>query len=490
MEKADIGLIGLGVMGQNLALNLAGKGWKVVVWNRTVPGKEEKVVERFMANRAQGKGITGSNELTDLVDALKTPRVILLMVQAGPAVDELAEKLFPLMEKGDILIDGGNSCYEDTERRVKELYDKGMYFVGCGISGGEEGALHGASIMPGGAQEAWPVIQPMLKSIAAKAGDGTPCCEWVGPGGAGHYVKMVHNGIEYGDMQLIAETYFAMKHLSALENERMADIFEQWNKGRLHSYLIEIASAILRHKEQGGGYLLDNVLDVAEQKGTGRRCVMNSLQLHTPLDVIAGAVFARNLSAEKNLRVLMSRRYMPVENHPVYACQDTVNGLESALYAARLTGYAQGFALMRIAGEQYGWKLNLSGIALLWRAGCIIRSAFLNDIAEAYRRTPGLSHLLLDEHFGTEVARALPAWKKYTGIMLKEGLPAPVHSAALNYFLGLTTRHSSANMIQAMRDYFGAHTFERVDSPRGEFFHGHWGNDREYVTPPDIIHSF
>lgn len=477
MEKADIGLIGLGVMGQNLALNLADKGWKTVVWNRTVPGKEEKVVENFIANRARGKGIAGSSELADFVRALKTPRVVFLMVQAGPAVDELTGKLIPLLDRGDIIVDGGNSYFEDTERRVKELYERGMYFVGCGISGGEEGALHGASIMPGGAQEAWPVVRPMLKSIAAKAEDGTPCCEWIGPGGAGHYVKMVHNGIEYGDMRLIAETYFALKHLLDLDNEPMAEVFEQWNKGRLHSYLIEVASAVLRHKEQGGGYLLDSILDVAGQKGTGRWSVINSLQLNTPLDVIAGAVFARNLSADKKLRVLMSRHYVRAENHPVYNYQDTVDGLESTLYAARLAGYAQGFALMRTAGEQYGWRLDLSAIALLWRAGCIIRSAFLNDIAEAYRRAPGLPHLLLDEHFGREVTEALPAWKKHVGVMLKEGPPVPVLSAALNYFLGLTTLHSPANMIQAMRDYFGAHTFERVDSPRGEFFHEHWENN-------------
>lgn len=476
MEKADIGLIGLGVMGQNLALNLANNGWKVVVWNRTVPGKEENVVENFIANRARGKGIIGSSELTDFVEALKTPRVILLMVQAGPAVDELTDKLTPLLDKGDIIIDGGNSYYEDTERRVKELYGKGMYFVGCGISGGEEGALHGASIMPGGAPEAWPVIRPLLTSIAAKADDGTPCCEWVGPGGAGHYVKMVHNGIEYGDMQLIAETYFAMKHLLDFSNEEMAEVFARWNNGRLQSYLIEITADILRYKENGGGYLLDSILDAAGQKGTGRWSVINALQLNTPLDVIAEAVFARNLSAEKNLRVLMSKHYIHAENHPVYNCQDTVTALESTLYAARLTGYAQGFALMRTASEQYGWKLNLSSIALLWRAGCIIRSVFLNDIAEAYRRVPGLSHLLLDGHFGMEVAEALPAWQKCVGSLLKEGVAAPVLSAALNYFLGLTTNHSPANMIQAMRDYFGAHTFERVDSPRGEFFHEQWEN--------------
>ena len=476
MEKADIGLIGLGVMGQNLALNLANNGWKVVVWNRTVPGKEENVAENFIANRARGKGIVGSSELTDFVEALKTPRVILLMVQAGPAVDELIGKLTPLLDEGDIVIDGGNSYYEDTERRVKELYAKGMYFVGCGISGGEEGALHGASIMPGGAPEAWPVIQPILTSIAAKADDGVPCCEWVGPGGAGHYVKMVHNGIEYGDMQLIAETYFAMKHLLDFDNEGMAEVFARWNGGRLQSYLIEITADILRHKENGGGYLLDSILDAAGQKGTGRWSVINALQLNTPLDVIAEAVFARNLSAEKNLRVLMAKHYIHAENRPVYNCQDTVIALESTLYAARLVGYAQGFALMRTAGEQYGWKLNLSSIALLWRAGCIIRSVFLNDIAEAYRRVPQLSHLLLDGHFGMEVAEALPAWQKCVGSLLKEGVAAPVLSAALNYFLGLTTDHSPANMIQAMRDYFGAHTFERVDSPRGEFFHEQWEN--------------
>lgn len=474
MEKADIGLIGLGVMGQNLALNLAHKGWKTVVWNRTVPGKEENIVENFIANRGSGVGLIGSNELTDFVDALKSPRVILLMVQAGPAVDELISKLVPLLDKGDIIIDGGNSYYEDTEHRVKELYNKGIYFVGCGISGGEEGALNGPSLMPGGAHEAWPVVEPILKSIAAKAEDGTPCCEWVGAGGAGHYVKMVHNGIEYGDMQLIAETFYAMKNLLALTNEQMADVFAHWNKGRLHSYLIEITAAILRHQERGGGYLLDRILDVSGQKGTGRWSVINSLQLNTPLDVIAEAVFARNLSAEKELRIQMAKHYIHSENHPVYNYEDTIAGLESTLYAARLVGYAQGFALMRKASDQYGWNLNLSHIALLWRAGCIIRSAFLNNIAEAYQRAPGLSHMLLDGHFGMEVAEALPAWKKQVGIMLKEGLAVPVLSAALNYFLGLTTNHSPANMIQAMRDYFGAHTFERVDSPRGEFFHEHW----------------
>lgn len=474
MEKANIGLIGLGVMGQNLALNLAHNGWATVVWNRTVEGKEENVVENFIANRGKGTGIMGTKCLTELVEMLDTPRVILLMVQAGTAVDDLREKLMPLLDRGDIIIDGGNSYYEDTERRVKEMYIKGMYWVGCGISGGEEGALHGASIMPGGAHEAWSVVEPVLKSIAAKADDGSPCCEWVGPGGAGHYVKMVHNGIEYGDMQLIAETYDALKNLLALENEQMAEVFDEWNKGRLHSYLIEITATILRHKSLGGGYLIDRILDVSGQKGTGRWSAINALQLNTPLDVIASAVFARNLSVEKDLRILMAKHYHPSEHHTVYNHNDTLASLEKTLYAARLVGYAQGFALMHTASKQYGWELNLSNIALLWRAGCIVRSSFLNSIAEAYRCSPQLPHLLLDEHFSIEVREALPAWKKEVSILLKEGLAAPVLSAALNYFLGLTTLHSPANMIQAMRDYFGAHTFERIDSPRGKFFHEHW----------------
>ena len=473
-NKTDIGLIGLAVMGENLALNMESRGWSVSVYNRTVPGVEEGVVERFMNGRAKDKHIEGFTDIKDFVNSIAVPRKIMMMVRAGSPVDELMEQLFPYLSPGDILIDGGNSNYEDTNRRVKLAESKGFLFVGAGVSGGEEGALNGASIMPGGSEKAWEEVKPILQSIAAKAPDGSPCCQWVGPAGSGHFVKMIHNGIEYGDMQLIAEAYWVMKKLLDMPNEEMASVFARWNEGKLRSYLIEITGNILRHKDNTGAYLIDKILDAAGQKGTGRWSVINSLQLNTPLDVIAEAVFARNLSAEKNLRVLMAKHYIHAENHPVYNYQDTVAGLESTLYAARLVGYAQGFALMRTASEQYGWNLNLSSIALLWRAGCIIRSAFLNDIAEAYRRAPGLSHLLLDEHFGLEVTEALPAWKKYIGVMLKEGLAVPVLSAALNYFLGLTTNHSPANMIQAMRDYFGAHTFERVDSPRGEFFHEHW----------------
>lgn len=477
MDKADIGLIGLGVMGQNLALNLESKGWNVAVWNRTVPGKEEHVADRFIEQRGRGKKLTGYTELSAFVLALKAPRVILMMVQAGSAVDQLVSRLVPLLSEGDILIDGGNSHYEDTERRVRQCYERGLYFVGCGISGGEEGALYGASIMPGGAREAWPVVQPFLTSIAAKAEDGLPCCEWVGPGGAGHYVKMVHNGIEYGDMQLIAETYAGLKGLLSLNNEQMANVFETWNKGRLQSYLIEITAAILRYKEEDGHYLLDRILDAAGQKGTGRWSVIGALELNVPLDVIAAAVFARNLSADKELRMQLGKPESEDSVRTVYNYEDTVERLEQTLYAARLVGYAQGFALMHTASEQYGWNLNLSSIARLWRSGCIIRSAFLDDIAEAYRQTPRPVHLLQNKHFAETVAHALPAWEKCVGILLKEGVAVPVLSASLNYYLALTTRHSSANLIQAMRDYFGAHTFERTDAPRGQFFHAHWEED-------------
>ena len=473
MEKADIGLIGLGVMGQNLALNLANKGWKVVVWNRTVPGKEENVVEHFIANRAKGKGIIGSNELTDFVEALKTPRVILLMVQAGPAVDELTGKLFPLMEKGDILIDGGNSYYEDTERRVKELYDKGMYFVGCGISGGEEGVLHGASIMPGGAQEAWSVIQPMLKSIAAKAEDGTPCCEWVGPGGAGHYVKMVHNGIEYGDMQLIAESYFMLRKYGQLENDEIADIFAGWNKGELNSYLIGITADICRVRDTDGGYLLDRILDIAGQKGTGKWTAEAALEESDPLTLITEAVHARFLSAMADERSKASALYRS-ENNDIHEHAGLPDLLRHALYASKLISYAQGFSLLKKASEHYQWNLDYGMLAKIWRKGCIIRSVFLEQITRAYHALPGLENLLFDDFFRNRILEALPAWRKITADCLLSGIPIPCMAAALTYFDGLRTERSSANLIQAQRDYFGAHTYERTDMERGQFFHTDW----------------
>ena len=474
MEKADIGLIGLGVMGQNLALNLAGKGWKVAVWNRTVPGKEEHIVDNFIAKRAQGKSIVGTQTLEEFVDALKTPKVVFLMVQAGSAVDEMTGRLLPLLHKGDIIIDGGNSNFEDTERRVKELYEKGMYFVGCGISGGEEGALHGASVMPGGAQEAWPFIQPMLKSIAARAEDGSPCCEWVGPGGAGHYVKMVHNGIEYGDMELIAETYYALKNLLALKNEQMADVFERWNQGRLKSYLIEITAAILRHKECGGGYLIDSILDAAGQKGTGKWSVINAMELGMPLGLIATAVFERSLSAQKELRETASRQFQCKRTQAVYNKPEMIKDIFAALYASKLVSYAQGFAVLQRASDAFGWKLDLASIARMWRGGCIIRSVFLNDIAAAFEAKDKPKHLLLAPYFRDEIKELLPGWKNLVAQAMREELPVPAFSSALNYFYSLVSANLPANMIQAQRDYFGAHTFERKDELRGQFFHENW----------------
>ncbi len=474
MDKLDIALLGLGVMGQNLAMNIARNGWKIGVWNRTSKDSLKNKVEEFMQTKARNTDIKGFTQLPELILSLKKPRIVLFMVQAGEAVDQLLKVIIPLLDEGDIVIDGGNSFFEDTERRVKMMYDNNMYFVGCGISGGEEGALYGASIMPGGAKQAWPVIKPILKSIAAKADDGTPCCDWVGPGGAGHYVKMVHNGIEYGDMQIIAEVYYSIKHLLDYDNEQISDVFNSWRGGRLQSYLIDITADILKHKDYNGDYVLDQILDTSGQKGTGRWSVMNALELNMPLDIIASAVFARNLAAHKEMRSMMSHHYSVSSLHPVYNSNELIPMLEQTLYCSRLVGYAQGFTLMKKASDEYKWNLDLSTIALLWRAGCIIRSAFLNEIAQVYENTPLMGNLLLDDHFGSAIRKGLVAWEKSIGIMLREGLPAPVLSASLNYFLGLINNNSNANMIQAMRDYFGAHTFERVDSPRGEFFHENW----------------
>lgn len=474
MKKSDIGLIGLGVMGENLALNMAQNGWQVSVWNRTVPGIEEGIVDRFVEGRAKGKSIIGCEEMEDFVDTLAKPRVIMMMVRAGEAVDELIEKLVPYLSPGDILIDGGNSNFEDTERRVKELEERGFYFIGAGVSGGEEGALNGASIMPGGAAEAWPVVRPILQSIAAKAPDGAPCCQWVGPGGSGHFVKMIHNGIEYGDMQLISEAYFLMYRLMDMNNEEMGDIFHRWNEGKLQSYLIEITGYILKHKDVSREYLIDKILDVAGQKGTGKWSVINALDLGMPLDLISTAVFARNLSAGKTLREKASRAYRRDAAVPVYGRRELLPQIQETLYASKLVSYAQGFGVLKRASGFYHWNLNLSSIALIWRAGCIIRSSFLDDIARAFGEEATLPDLLLAPHFESELKTALPSWRKVVSIAALEGLAVPAFSSALNYFYGLTTERLPANMIQAQRDYFGAHTFERTDGERGTFFHEDW----------------
>ena len=371
-NKTDVGLIGLAVMGENLALNMASKGWKVSVYNRTVPGVEEGVVERFINGRAKGLNIEGFTDIADFVNSIALPRKIMMMVRAGSAVDELMEQLFPLLSPGDILIDGGNSNFEDTNRRVTLAESKGFLFVGSGVSGGEEGALNGASIMPGGSVAAWPEVKPILQSIAAKASDGTPCCEWIGPAGSGHFVKMIHNGIEYGDMQLIAEAYWVMKNLLDLTNEDMVDVFSRWNEGKLRSYLIEITANILRHKDKAGGYLLDKILDAAGQKGTGKWSVINAMELGMPLGLIATAVFERSLSAQKDLREAASRQFQCKHSLAVYNKPEMIKDIFAALYASKLVSYAQGFAVLQRASDAFGWKLDLASIARMWRGGCII----------------------------------------------------------------------------------------------------------------------
>lgn len=472
--NTDIGVIGLAVMGENLALNLANHGWAVSVYNRTVPGVEEGVVERFTNGRAKGKNISGYTDIKDFVASISRPRKILMMVRAGAPVDELMQQLFPYLEPGDILMDGGNSNYEDTNRRVLLAESEGFLYVGAGVSGGEEGALNGAAIMPGGSHSAWNAVKPILQSIAAKAEDGAPCCEWVGPAGSGHFVKMIHNGIEYGDMQIIAEAYWTMKHLLKMDNEEMADVFTRWNAGKLRSYLIEITANILRHKEKNGAYLLNNILDVAGQKGTGKWSVVNAMELGMPLGLIATAVFERNLSADKDLRQTAAAMQLhPAQTTPLDK-ETVLKEIFDALYASKITSYAQGFAVLAQASRTFGWHLNLASVARMWRAGCIIRSAFLNDIAAAFNAAQQPIHLLLSPYFSQEIKQALPGWKRLVLRATEHQLPVPAFSSALNYFYSLTSAGLPANLIQAQRDYFGAHTFERTDNERGLFFHENW----------------
>ncbi len=472
--KSDIGLIGLAVMGENLALNMANHGWNVSVWNRTVPNIEEGVVERFVNGRAKGKTINGYLQLTDFVDSIAKPRKVMMMVRAGKPVDELMEQLFPLLEAGDIIIDGGNSNYEDTNRRVALAESEGFLFVGSGVSGGEEGALNGASIMPGGSAEAWESVRSILQSIAAKAEDGTPCCQWVGPQGAGHFVKMIHNGIEYGDMQLIAEAYWTMKNIGGMSNEEMANVFEQWNEGKLKSYLVEITANLLRHKSSDGVAIIDQILDIAGQKGTGKWSVINAMNLGMPLGLIGTAVFERSLSADKSTRLLASNRFrhksVEVDTHR----EQLIDKVFSALYASKLVSYAQGFAVLQRASDEFNWNLDMASIARMWRAGCIIRSAFLNDIAQAFEQSERPSHLLLDPFFAKEIEQLTEGWSSIVAKAASRGLPVPAFSSALNYFYSLSSANLPANLIQAQRDYFGAHTFERRDAERGKFFHENW----------------
>ncbi len=459
-------------MGENLALNMERNGFTVSVYNRA-EGAEAQVVERFVTGRGAGKRFHGFTDLEAFVASIERPRKIMMMIRAGKPVDLVIDGLLPYLEPGDIVIDGGNSNWEDSERREAYLRERGIYFVGAGISGGEEGALNGPSIMPGGAPEAWSHIEPIFTRIAARAEDGTPCCSWVGGGGSGHFVKMVHNGIEYGDMQLISEAYWQMKHLGKLSNDEMSAVFTQWNEGKLGSYLIEISAQILAHREPNGNHLIDSILDTAGQKGTGKWSVINSLEYGTPLNLIASAVYERSLSASKDLRVRASEVFS-LDHSEGESLAGGLDALMQCLYASKLVSYAQGFVLMQQASRERGWGLDLASVARLWRAGCIIRSRFLGKISEAYERNADLEHLLFDPYFSGEIAAALLAWKQTVARALVAEYPVPAFSSALNYFYSLASRQLPANMLQAQRDFFGAHTFERTDTPRGVFHHENW----------------
>ncbi len=467
--QADLGLIGLAVMGQNLAMNMQDHGFTIAVYNRT----QEKT-KNLLEGPAKGSGMIGTYSLDEFIKTLKRPRRIMLMVKAGAPVDEFIEHLLPYLEKGDIIIDGGNSLFTDTNRRVQELKEKGILFIGTGISGGEEGARHGPSIMPGGNPEAWPHVKEIFQAIAAKA-DGEPCCDWVGEDGAGHYVKMVHNGIEYGDMQLISEAYYLMHKGLNLSAEEMQQIFAKWNTTELDSYLIEITSHILGFKDTDGKPLVETILDAAGQKGTGKWTCINALDLGMPLTLIGEAVFARCLSALKEERVQAGKLLAgPVNTAYQGNKEEFIEHIRHALYASKIISYTQGFMLMRQAAKEYNWNLNYGSIALMWRGGCIIRSKFLGKIKEAYAANKDLSSLLLDPFFKGEITKTQTGWRKVVAASAELGLATPCFSTALSFYDGYRTANLPANLLQAQRDYFGAHTYERIDKPRGEFFHTNW----------------
>jgi 6-phosphogluconate dehydrogenase len=467
--KADIGLIGLAVMGENLVLNMESKGFKVAVFNRTV----EKV-DAFIAGRGAGKNFIGCHSIKEFCASLERPRKVMMLVKAGKAVDDFIEQVIPYLEPGDIIIDGGNSHFPDTIRRTKYVESKGLLFIGTGVSGGEEGALLGPSIMPGGSPAAWPAVKLIFQKISAHTDAGEPCCEWVGENGAGHFVKMVHNGIEYGDMQMICETYQLMKEGLGLSNEEMHEVFTEWNASELDSYLIEITRDILGYKTEAGEAVIDQILDTAGQKGTGKWTAVSALDLGQPLTLIGEAVFARCLSALKDERVQASK----VLKGPAVKFNGDkaalIEDLKQALYASKIVSYAQGYQLMRAAADEFGWKLNNGGIALMWRGGCIIRSVFLGKIKEAFDKNPDLVNLLLAPFFTKAVEDAQAGWRRVICKSVELGIPMPAIGAALAYYDGYRAARLPANLLQAQRDYFGAHTYERLDKPRGEFFHTNW----------------
>ncbi len=467
---ADIAVIGLAVMGQNLILNMNDHGFTVAVWNRTVAR-----VDEFLGREAKGTRVIGARSLEELVGHLKRPRKVMMMVQAGQAVDDTIAALLPLLEPGDILIDGGNSLYDDTARRVREVEARGLLYVGSGVSGGEEGARHGPSIMPGGSPAAWPHVQPIFQAIAAKVADGSPCCDWVGEGGAGHYVKMVHNGIEYGDMQLICEAYQVMRDGLGLTADEMSAVFADWNAGELESYLIEITRDILATKDADGSPLVEKILDSAGQKGTGKWTVISSADLGVPITLIGEAVYARCLSSLKGQRVAASKLFAAPQTRMAGDRAALVEALRQGLYAAKIVSYTQGYMLMRAAAEQQGWHLNYGGIALMWRGGCIIRSRFLGDIKAAFDRRPALENLLFDEFFIGVMKRCEPAWRQIVAAAVTAGIPVPALSTALAFFDGFRTERLPANLLQAQRDYFGAHTYKRLgDAPGAAPHHTNW----------------
>jgi 6-phosphogluconate dehydrogenase len=468
--SCDIGLIGLAVMGQNLVLNMNDHGFKVAVFNRTT-----SKVDDFLANEAKGTSVVGTHSIEELVLALKRPRRVMLMVKAGDTVDQMIQQIIPHLEPGDIIIDGGNSHWPDSNRRTRELAEKGILFIGTGVSGGEEGARHGPSIMPGGNPAAWPHVKEIFQSIAAKVADGTPCCDWVGEDGAGHYVKMVHNGIEYGDMQLICEAYHLLKDGLGLTARDLHEVFAEWNRGELDSYLIEITADIFSKLDEDGSPLVEKILDTAGQKGTGKWTGMSSLELGVPVTLIGEAVYARALSAMKDERVQASKLLNGPPTRKVKGdSHEFVEDVRRALYCSKMVSYAQGYMLLREAAKDQKWNLNYGGIALMWRGGCIIRSRFLGNIKEAFDKNPALTNLLLDDFFRNAISRYQDSWRRAVIGAVELGVPTPAFSTALAFYDGYRTERLPANLLQAQRDYFGAHTYERIDRPRGEFFHTNW----------------
>ncbi len=466
--KADIGLIGLAVMGQNLVLNMNDHGFIVAVYNRTTAK-----VDEFLQSSARDTKVIGTHTMEELIGKLLKPRRVMLMVKAGPPVDDFIERLLPLLEAGDIIIDGGNSNYQDTIRRTQYVESQGLLYLGTGVSGGEEGARHGPSIMPGGSPKAWESVKPIFQAIAAKV-NGEPCCDWVGENGAGHYVKMVHNGIEYGDMQLICEAYDLMKRGLGMSNEEMHHVFARFNQGKLDSYLIEITRDILGYRDEHGAAVVDLILDAAGQKGTGKWTVISSMELGIPITLVSEAVYARSLSAMKDERAQAARLLKGPATSFTGNKEEFINDIEAAMYAAKLISYAQGYMLLRAAAQEHKWNLNYGGIALMWRGGCIIRSVFLGDIRNAFQRNSELSNLLLDPFFSEQVLAAQAAWRRVVRQATELGIAIPAMASALNFFDGYRQERLPANLLQAQRDYFGAHTYERIDQPRGQFFHTNW----------------